>query len=157
MTYFLAVILLIIALIVLVGTLLFITSLHRARFPQLPSIGQGAPGDPLRLNWRLVDWIIEIHEKLPGYYQPIGVVYGVIACVVAFILLFFWHYVVAIFGVAISYVGASYALEGISHALERKDYLHTSFAAAGIVLGFSVFFLHIAALFGHRLLPAWSL
>ena len=149
--------LLILAFVVLVGTLLVTTRLHRARSLRLPSIGQGAPGKPLRLGWPIVDWIIRIHEIVPGYYKPIGVVYGLILGAVACTLLFLSNYVASTFGVVMSYVGASYCLEGISHALKRKDHARTLVAATGIALGYSVFALQIAALFGRRLLPAWSL
>ena len=157
MTDLLSIVLLILALIVLMGTFLVITKHHRARSLGLRSVDQGTPGTPLRLNWPIVDWIIKIHEIVPGYYKPIGIVYGMILGVVACTLLFLLHYVASAIGLVISYVGASYCLEGISHALERKDHLRTFAAATGIALGYSVFALQIAALFGRRLLPAWSL
>lgn len=159
----LAVALLIGAFAVLTATFFIIARLHRARFPRLPSMEKGKPGEPFRLrfNWPIVDWLIKKEENflaaLPGYYYPIGAVYGIIAAVVACLLIFLAYGVASILGLLTGFLATAYSLEGVSQALKRRDLLRAAVAALGLVLGYSIMALHMAALFGRRLLPAWSL
>ena len=156
------IVLLILAFIVLIGTFLFISRLRRSKLPRLPSIEQGEPGDPfqLRFNWPIVDRFLNraerLHAALPGYYRPIGALYGILASAVTCILLVLAHKVASILGLVVGYVGISYSLESISQALQKRNFLRIPVAVVGSVLGISVVTLHIAALFGRRLLPAWS-
>ena len=160
---FLAVVLLLMAFIVLMGTFLVISILHRAKLPRLPSMEKGEPGDPFRLRFNspIMNWLAEqevrMQAALPGYFHPIGVVYGILAAATACALLFLTHFVASILGLLVGFLGVAYSLEGISQALLRKDFLRIPIAAAGLVLGISVIVLHGATFFGRRLLPAWSL
>lgn len=163
MTNLMAIALLIAAFVVLTVTFFIIARLHRARFPRLPSMGKGKPGEPFRLrfNWPIVDWLIKKEENflaaLPGYYHPIGAVYGIIAAAIACLLIFLAHGAASILGLITGFLATAYSLEGVSQALQRRDYPRAAVAALGLALGYSIIALHIAALFDRRLLPAWSL
>lgn len=159
----LAIALLIAAFVVLTATFFIIARLHRARFPRLPSVEKGSPGKPflLRFNWPIVDWLIKKEANflaaLPGYYHPIGVAYGIIAAATACLLIFLAHGAASILGLVTGFLATAYSLEGVSQALQRKNFLRAAVAALGLALGYSIIALHMAALFDRRLLPAWSL
>ena len=162
MTHLLVIGLLAVALIVLMGTFMGVSNLHRDRRAR-PAPGDNGPGTPFsfRLNWPIVDWLLRQDERfqaaLPGFYHPIGSVYGFVASVWAWALLLVAHYAVALVGVVIGYFAVYYSSEGVSQALNRSKYLRALVAVTGVILGITALVLHIVALFGRRLLPAWEL
>jgi hypothetical protein len=163
MTKAVAIVLAIIAFMVLIGTFHFVSRLRHGKSPRPLSIGKDESGDPFqfRFNIPIVDWIIERERRLlaalPGYYHPIGVLYGLIAVIAACISLVLAYGIASITGLVMGWVGISYSLEGISQALQRRAFLRAPIAVIGLVMGVSVVSLHIAALFGRRLLPTWTL
>ena len=148
--------------LVLTATFLGVAKLHRTRGIRL-DLDQGEEGEAwrLRTGFPFIDRFFVLleksHELLPGYYRPIGIFYGLITAIVSFLLLLLEYAPISAVAIPLSWSSFAYGLEGAWQAQSRREYVRTAMALLGFALGFTVFVLHIAALFGRRLLPSWRL
>lgn len=148
-------------LLVLTATFLGMSKLHRSRRIRL-NLEQGEEGEIWRLRTGLpyIDWfwvlVEKSHELLPGYYRPIGVFYGFIAAGASLLLLLLESLPVSVVAVPLSWASFAYGVEGAWQAQGRLEFGRTAMGVLGFAIGLSLFVLHIAALFGRRLLPAWT-